>query len=152
MGYRYYAHVTFPTAADQIPAVYEAIRNLEAWWDLDHATDFTTISGGECSYGEIDITGVLQEHRVPYDHYHSDDCSGDPAPSTVYVRYDADGNAVWTEVFDSAQAEADLAEGLLKMLLEQDLAGLRIRLEELVAQGAKERIDDLVPGWAPEVA
>lgn len=152
MGYRYYAKVTFPTAAGRIPAVAAALAAADKpWYDIDEAHNEATvsISGGECSSGEIEITGVLEEHQVPYDHYHSDDCSGSPEPWTLYVRYDADGNSVETEVSTEAERDAFLCGQLLGLLDAGDIDGLRAALQNNIALGPPVMIDEIALEWQP---
>jgi hypothetical protein len=86
MGHRYYATVTFPAAAGKIPEV-------RAWLDSEDneyfeiyegATD-VEVSHSEANYGAIGVTELLDKHRVPYDHYHSE--GGDGGSYTCFIRW-----------------------------------------------------------------
>jgi hypothetical protein len=153
MSYRYEARVKFPSSALAIAAVAAAVQEARdtPWYDVDHADGMpiVEVSGGECSHGEIDITQVLDEHRVPYDHWHSVDCAPAPEPYTVYVRWPADPEqpGTETEISDEDEADAGIARELLQLLDAGDLDKLRARLNELRDAGPPPDVESL--GWQP---
>jgi len=86
MGYRYFASVTFPAVALEFPTV-EKWFNNNAWASAEpvYDDDGVVVEDVDASYGEIDITRVLDEICMPYDHYHRD--GNGMNEYTVLVRY-----------------------------------------------------------------
>lgn len=162
MGHRYFAKVTFPAAAHTIPAIaawlkdptdagsYPNIGPLEA----AHECGCITVSASDRPDGEIGITDLLDDEHVPYDHYHSDDCSANPDPRTDHVRFTPAGVRVVASVGESAQAEGLLARELLRLLDSGDTTALRARLEQLGAQALddNEDIEHIAQSWEPAAA
>jgi hypothetical protein len=149
MGYRYSAHVTFPLRAVAIDAISRWINDETRGREtvIDCQTQTIKIVDHEASNGEIEVTMLLDEHHVPHDHYHSDDCAGSPEPHTVYVRFAADGTRVAREVTERDLETAILGEELREVLNSGHIDALRARLDSLIAKGPKEMVDELAPDW-----
>lgn len=133
MPYRYYTKVTFPDWAVKIPNVLQALESEDI--DEVEETGDGTIQAicAECSYGEMDITDVLDEHKVPYDHYHQcADARHDEEGRTEYVRYEA-GKRSRTQLFFWEEHEIDACQELLELLDKQGVEALRSRLVVVIS-------------------
>jgi hypothetical protein len=151
MGYRYYATVTFPARARELPQVEEWLE-ANKFYNIDDWPDTIRVSHAECSDGEIGITEVLDAKRVPYDHYHSDDCSGSPEPETHYVRFNQQGERVKLEIDEECHTKAAFARDLLKLLEFGETEALRKRLDETITAGPPPTMDELAGTWQPDLS
>ena len=143
MGDRYYASVTFPATAKKILEVRDWLKSDSTGCEFTEGPDEIFVSDDDANYGRIDITEVLDQHRVPYDHRHE----GGEYQSTVYVRFPADalehvtnrilGNSdrKEVEIDDSDQKVIDYAARLLTTL---DLNGVDAVRKDLELMAARE--------------
>ena len=142
MGDRYYASVTFPATAKKILEVRDWLTRNSGRGVDDGDADQVCVSDDDANYGRIDITDVLDEHHVPYDHRHE----GGEYQSTVYVRFPADalehvtnrilGNSDRKEVElgDGDQAIIDFATALLRTLNLNGVGAVRKEIERVAAR------------------
>jgi hypothetical protein len=141
MGNRYYASVTFPAAAKEIP---ELAKTMKAY-EIEETDETVKVIDHEANYGAMDeITDILEEHMVPYDHEESPS-SSDEVNQTHHIRWPAGaarvadilvaGKAerIVTTLQDSDYATAQMASSWLKMLDAGNLGELR-RCIELTAK------------------
>lgn len=149
MGYRYLARVTFPVSAQLIPAVAAWLRARPDCSKMEIDVDCVVVTKDEASSGEIDVTAVLDDHAVPYDHYHSDDCSGMPEPFTQYVRFTEGGERIEREVMEDTQQDSLIARQLLNLLDAGNLDALRAQLQEMKDAGPASYIEELASDWQP---
>jgi hypothetical protein len=143
MGHRYYATVTFPAAAGKIPEVRAWLDGDEKeYYDIDDDGELIDVSADERNWGKIEFTDILDQHRVPYDHYHGDDMEG---RSTVYVRWPVGAERVAGKLLaepDKAVVKlgevdgaiAEKAKRLLEVWNEGGPDAVRAELESLKAQ------------------
>lgn len=73
MGYQYYASATFPASARKIKAISEFLDGSRFFGELQEGNGLICVSDNMASGGQLEITDLLEEHCVPYDHYHRDD-------------------------------------------------------------------------------
>jgi hypothetical protein len=146
MGFRYYTKVTFPTTAMSLPEVAQAVKDYVATWShrgVEDEGEFTSVYDEDVSYGWMDdITGVLKDLEVPYDHYHSESEGSASVPWTEYARWDGTG----TELDEVQEAEAHTGAELLKLLDDGQLDKLREELVKL-AGGLPSKLD---ADWQPD--
>jgi hypothetical protein len=148
MGFRYYTTVRFPTTAMSLPEVAQAVKDFRGIWghrDVSDDGDFTVVSDEDANYGWMDdVTDVLNEFRVPYDHHHSESEGSSSMPWTDYVRWDGTGR----ELDEAQEAEARTGAELLGLLNAGELDQLRAQLEALAVRVPS----DLAEDWQPDPA
>jgi len=93
MGNRYHADVHFPKTATKIPEIKQWLAAHYSY-GIYEDDGIIQVSDPEANYGEIDITDLLDENAIPYDHYHYNfnTCKN----WTVCVRFTNDGTRVET--------------------------------------------------------
>lgn len=147
MSNSYYATITIPQSA-------QAQSPIRAWLEdqkpygpchVEHIAATLVIQKEDAKFGRVGVQELLQEHLVPYDHFH--EChEGEPYVS--HVRYDEAGEPVETTLVRAEQKEAALAVELLKLLDAGRTDALRARLGQL-ASNYLAPIVEIASSWQP---
>jgi len=127
MGYSYYACVYFPKSAAKIAAINESLKNTRD--TVSEIGECICVESTNAQGGIIEITDVLGEHKIPYDHYHRDDNAMEEWTEKYRIQ-----NNEWIMSTTSAETKAvsDLASEVLKALEEGNLDFAKSRLKQAV--------------------
>lgn len=114
MGCSYYASATFPVSARKINAIDDYLNGSECRDEVKVEGNLICVSSLYASSGDLDITALLEEHKIPYDHYHRDDnaCS----EWTALYRLDAGNLVEVANESDNSEAVSDFAKEVLAAL------------------------------------
>lgn len=140
MGYSYYASATFPVSARNIKEIEDYLDGDECREEVEEEGSLICVSNQYASSGELDITDLLEEHKIPYDHYHRDDnaCS----EWTALYRLDEAGNLVEVaNESDNSEAVSDFAKEVLKALEAGNTEKVYALLDDAII--AIESIEDI---------
>jgi len=136
--YRYYAQVTFPEYAVALPKVNEWLVNKS--YDVYHSDGIVSVEEQEVNYGEIEITEILDEECVPYDHWHID--SNECEKWTVYVRFNSQGKRIAITETDFENGLSNWASGMLNLFDAGNMEEFRAKLAN-AAKGKAQFIQSL---------
>ena len=115
MSYNYYASATFPASARRIPEIAKLLDGDAFFGELSEENDLLCVSDTMASNGELCVTTLLDEHCVPYDHYHRDD----NACNVWTDKYRVNDAGELVEVCSTSEHDDDLsnfAKNVLKAL------------------------------------
>lgn len=135
MGYTYYANATFPQSARKVPAIDEYLNSGKCWEVIQEGNGIICASCDQASNGELNIAKLLEEHKIPYDHYHRDDNACEIW--TVKYRLDDAGNLV--EVTSESEQDEELsnfAERVLKAMENGETEEVYALLREVISTTA----------------
>lgn len=146
MGYQYYASATFPAPARKIPAISKFLNGDRFFGKLQEENGLICVSDDMASGGQLCITGLLEEHRVPYDHYHRDD----NACEVWTDKYRLNDEGVLIEVCSISESDEGLsgfAKTVLKALENGETEKVYALLNEAVTTDTKS-IEEIATTFA----
>jgi len=116
MSNSYYASATFPKSAAIIPEIAAYLKEKHIGIAVEEFDDLIQVADETASSGNLEITFLLDENDIPYDHYHRDENS--MSVYTVKVRYDETGDRIEVTDHEGDDLIKDFAREA-KELLEQ---------------------------------
>lgn len=142
----YYANVTFPSSALNIPAVRTIYRKMPKQYVLEQDST-VTFADPDADFGRIEFTDILDTLQVPYDHFHRNEAGRNVY--TQQVRF-VDGQRTMTIVRDADIAVKRYAQDLLDLLNAGQIEQVRSQLEYTVTKIAGPDISAVASSWDPE--
>lgn len=110
---RYTATLTFSSSALRLLPVKDWLVGHPPDRQVGEENDSqTSITVYDCRYGNIELTRILQEFQVPYDHWH-EESEGDTQSWTEYIRYEEDGAPYEATLRESDEAVALFAREVI---------------------------------------
>lgn len=142
----YYANVTFPNSALNIPALRKLYRSLPTGYVLEQDAT-VTLADPNAEFGRMAVTELLDALQVPYDHYHRNEAGRNVY--TQQVRF-VDGQRVMKVVRDADEVLRKYARDLLDLVEAGSLDLVREQLDYTVNKAITPSIVTIATEWDPE--
>jgi hypothetical protein len=130
----YFATVTFAASALTIASIAAAVEKADTRGsiliDHDAGNNLICLMDDDAPEGRIELTDVLDRHKIAYDHLHKDDSSMEE--HTDHVRFDSTGRRLVYGTNPETDAQAALANEVLKLMMENRFDEARTMLEATI--------------------
>jgi hypothetical protein len=140
----YFATVSFASSALAIAAIAAAVEQADRRGSVlvnyEAGANLICLMDDDAPEGRIELTDVLDQHNIAYDHLHKDDSSMEE--HTDHVRFDASGRRLVYGTNPETDAQAALAGEVLKLMMDNRFDEARIMLEATITMPF-ERLDQL---------